>query len=245
MFYVLANLPTYVLLWVRQRMLYNRPMLFMINTWFVRAISCLSLLLMIAGGTGNLVVFLLTISYHRLPNLGCVQRLGSSAAAYYQIQVSQLCSHVLLFGLFCHPLRLHWQQMKESRRASGICNSETREKIRSLARNALVTLAVCSASDFVALLCVTRLLPVATTPKELTGTVFDVGLFVNIVSVVVMEDIREMTVGVCMRRGGGGRSSSSVKREGSAKFVAGAEVVSKKLETEVEESEANRAVAEC
>lgn len=183
--YAAASLPVYLLLWVRQRLLYSHRR--SLNTTAVSALSWLALALMCVGAVANWSVFNFTITYRRA-DTGCVRE-GRSGAAYYQIELTTFASHLLLFSLFCHPLRLYYRQPAAT--------SATKRKIVALARRALVTLVASSLSDLVAMLVVTKLLP-DDAPKDVTGLVYDVGLVVNAVTVAAfIDDFRLIT---CWRR---------------------------------------------
>ena len=141
--YVLANLPVYILLWLRQKVIYSRPIFSEVNNILVKVASFMSLFLLVFGGFCNWLIFLLTIKYQKT-ELGCIKKelyLGSKVG-YFSMLASNIISHIILFSLFCYPLKLQWQRTKQSTlNQSGLSEvKSTKAKIFQLAKKALITL---------------------------------------------------------------------------------------------------------
>ena len=141
--YVLASLPTYTLLWIRQKIMYSKPVFSEVNSKLIKVASFMSMFLLVFGGFGNWLIFLLTITYQKT-ELGCIKKKAhfASKLGYFSMLVSNIISHIFLFSLFCYPLRMHWHRTKKSTlnlsKSSSIKSTKTR--IYKLAKNALITL---------------------------------------------------------------------------------------------------------
>lgn len=141
--YVLASLPTYMLLWIRQKIMYSNPIFSEVNSKLIKVASFMSMFLLVFGGFGNWLIFLLTITYQKT-ELGCIKKEAhfASKIAYFSMLVSNIISHIFLFSLFCYPLRMHWHRTKKSTLNQSKSSSikSTKTQIYELAKNALITL---------------------------------------------------------------------------------------------------------
>ena len=140
--YVLANLPVYILLWLRQKVMYSKQNS-VLNNSLVKVASVTSLFLLIFGSFGNWLIFLLTIKYQKT-EFGCIKNelYSGSKTGYFSMLAANIISHILLFSLFCYPLKLYWQRTKRStlKKSEVSRVMSTKAQIFQLAKKALITL---------------------------------------------------------------------------------------------------------
>ena len=196
-----STLPVYVFLWYRQKMLYSQASLKKLNTKTVKFFSNLFMVLLFLGGGSSCFIKTLPVSYQN-SNFGCVQRTGKKAnhLANYITAVTLIISQVILFSLFIHPLRLHGKGAKASLKRSASVAKKRKmkeERVYKAIKSAFVSCIICVTSDIVAVVMSTVILP-KTTPCTLTRTIYDMSLFVNLVSVLFcFENASEILFVLC------------------------------------------------
>ena len=194
-----ASLPVYIFLWYRQRMLYSQASLKRLNTKKIRFFSNLFIVLIFLGGGSSCFINTIPVSY-KFSEIGCIRRPdgGDNVLASYITAATLVTSQAILFALFVHPLRMH-------RTVTGVNLStakqqgkkSTSELMYRKIKSAFVSTVICIASDLVALVMYTMVLP-KSTPLTLTRSIYDMSLFVNLVSVLTcFEHSKEIVSGVC------------------------------------------------
>ena len=187
-FYGISQLSIVSVLWYRQKSLYCQPTMHSLNTRTVRSLSWLVVVLALLGGVPSLVVKVTPVNYESSHH-GCVERLEKTPAYttnYITLALVAL-SQLILFALFCHPLRVHRNNTKGSTRRS--FRQGSRLRVYKAMKKATVSMAVCVLSDVIALLVGTLSLSRGT-PLCLSNAVYDCTSFVSVASVLLSFDMR-------------------------------------------------------
>ena len=182
-----STLPVYTFFWYRQKMLYSEASLKMLNTKTVKFFSNAFVVLIFLGGGSACFVKTIPIAEQN-SNFGCVERTGRKAnhLPSFITAFTLIISQVILFGLFIHPLRLHGRGAKASlKRSASVTKKKKKkeERVFQAIKSAFVSCVICVFSDVVALVMSTLVLP-KTTPLCLTRNLYDMSLFVNLISVM-------------------------------------------------------------
>jgi len=196
-----STLPVYTFLWYRQKMLYSQASLKRLNTKTVKFFSNVFVVLLFLGGGSACFVKTIPVAYQN-SNFGCVERTGRKAnhLANYITAFTLIISQAILFGLFIHPLRLHGKGAKASLKRSASVTAKKKkkeERVFQAIKSAFVSSVICVLSDVLAVVTSTVILP-KTAPLSLTRTIYDMSLFVNLVSVMFcFENASEILFVLC------------------------------------------------
>ena len=155
-------------------------------------------------------------------NFGCVERTKRKAnhLPSFITTFTLIISQVIFFGLFVHLLRLHDKGAKVSlKRSASVTKKKKKkeERVFQAIKSAFVSCVICVLSDVVAVVMSTVVLP-KTTPLSLTRTIYDMSLFVNLVSVMFcFENASEILFVLC---GKGNKVRKRVDTSTSCKSAA-------------------------
>lgn len=199
-FFFMSTIPTYLFLWKRQRILYSNPSLKRLNTTFVNILSYVAICMLLIGGLGSCVLFIVPTGY-QMSDFGCVksQLESTNPIPFYVGAAAMITSQLMIFGLFVHPLRLHKKNNVTVNTPSSDSNGGGGESMKNRLKRANVlattSMAICTFSDLFSLVLVAIVLP-KTTPRDLSSTIYDLSLAVNILSIMLSyEDYKEIMLG--------------------------------------------------
>ncbi|XP_077969702.1 uncharacterized protein LOC144424362 [Styela clava] len=99
---------TYLVLWLRQRVIYSNPALKHLTNIVSRSLSILALAILVVGLVANYFKYALSF-HHSITKFGCVVSKAyiSPLTSWLMIGISTIVLQMLLLGLFLHPLRKH------------------------------------------------------------------------------------------------------------------------------------------
>ena len=179
--YCVSVLTTYSFYWVRQRILYSKKTIRYLNTNFVKFTRVFALLFMVFG----VIIATLYTKENRYVFLehGCAKNFEAHKNVIYDYLAisTMVISQILLFCLFIYPLCYLKQQ---SKRNINKATSATKERLESALNTVTKGFLLGVASDLVSLSISLFKLP-NTVPRESLLTVYDVGLCVSVLSVVL------------------------------------------------------------
>jgi len=178
--------PTYVFLWYRQRMLYSRPTLQSMNNKFVQFFSFLFVICLVLGGGSS--AFLVTIpKSFQMSNFGCVYLAIQPVDRKANIVTAAtlVFSQVILLGLFCYPFIRHRKESKNLTNTSR--NAKPDKAMFKAIRSATISTTICVISDIVSIILVS-ILGNRGAPLTLTRPIYDISLFINVISVLFCFD---------------------------------------------------------
>ena len=188
--YYMSNLPIYLFLWARQRILYSQSSLKPLNTKAVKFLSTFAIFLLVIVGIVIIVLLVVPKSY-LMSDYGCIRNSEENTneiMRYIAISI-MVKSQVIIFALFVYPLN-HYK----NKTGSGDKNSlKMNNRLKRATKLATGSLVLCSFSDLCALALTSIILP-DTTPRDFTGVIFDLGLCVNIISLFVSLEKFSFTV---------------------------------------------------
>ena len=179
--YYMSNLPIYLFLWTRQRILYSQSSLKPLNTKPVKFLSTFAIFLLVIVGIVIIVLLVVPKSY-LMSDYGCIRNSEENTneiMRYIAISI-MVMSQVIIFALFVYPLN-HYKNKTSSGDKNSLKMNNRLKRATKLATGSLV---LCSFSDLCALALTSIILP-DTTPRDFTGIIFDLGLCVNIISLFV------------------------------------------------------------
>ena len=179
--YCASVLTTYSFYWVRQRILYSKKSIQYLNTTFVKCFRVFALLFMVFG----VIIATLYTKENRYVLLehGCAKNFEANKNVLYDYLAisTMVISQVILFCLFIYPLCYLKQQ---SKRNINKATSATKERLENALNTVTKGFLLGVASDLVSLSITLFNLP-HTVPRESLLTVYDVGLCVSVLSIVL------------------------------------------------------------
>ena len=199
-FYVSA-LPAFLFLWLRQRILYRKPVIKLLFSRPVAALSTFAIAVIVGGGAGAVAVKIKQSDYNAT-GYGCVSNPSVERHHYVKWAASGgfAVSLVILFGLFVYPLVHHRLKIH----STGTLRSAGNDDIVYRAiRQSAVGLSMCVLADLVVIVVVSAVFP-RHWPRYSTGILYDASLLVHSLAIVFCYDAHcEILAPSC--GGGGGR----------------------------------------
>ncbi|XP_078492196.1 uncharacterized protein LOC144747775 [Ciona intestinalis] len=207
-FYLIALVPVYLLLWFRQRAIYAHPLMSSSHNKFIILLSWSSIVFLLGAGTAVVIVF--TIPKNRKSNyFGCEPKTtsdGTNTAGAILTTVGQL----MLLVLFIIPLRRNLQSCgsfsamrkafwpkSDSRtvsslqvvkstptEASSSTNVPINKKILRIIKRSIVLATICILTDVTAMVLTTYALPQDGTPN-FGYNIYDVSLLSNVICIIL------------------------------------------------------------
>ncbi|XP_078491754.1 uncharacterized protein LOC144747570 [Ciona intestinalis] len=170
--YSLTIIGVYTFLWLKQRSLYHHPAISFLCNPALKVVSWCSILIVWVGWVAAAFVYLLSDNYNS-SHKGCITKPRNEYKVWpiYMSNGIIIVGQSLMLFLFIYPLR-------QSR------SSANTDRISAIVKRSAIFAGICVLSDLISMIILAFLVP-ATTTRHVTITVYDVNLFINLLSLLL------------------------------------------------------------
>lgn len=198
----IGTTPTYVFLWLRQRVMYSQPFIKKLYTKRVKFLSWTLLGCMAVALVLSLVLYVAPHTYAGSPH-GCKNtQNGLGNTPHYLAAAFQIMEQLLLLALYVYPLVVHKRKHEfrlrgSKRKAGNNVGKVVQDKVYGTMVRSLCCSIGCVLSDILAMLSVSMIIP-KDLPRFLTNVVYDVSLVFNVFCVTLsFEAHKKILTSLC------------------------------------------------